>query len=1152
MISEERSNHTSKQALGFPVGLLIRSPKRRLAMLGRKSSNGSLQSSASDSTAQSVESSGVRQPAKSKIRRHNNRLSTVFNRSPILRDSWQGQDDKTLARDLHSVDDPAELSIQRSLPGILKIFGSGICQGTNYKSVLATSHSSAKELVKEALERYCLESEDPSSYVLCDTIGRTGLDNEWKTECFRIVGDHEKPLMLQSLWKPKEGFSRRFEIQKRASVEAQTSKDTDTITAGLNSQIRKLQNNRSRVTSLFVDGTGDGGDAVNIWRSLSDRDVSTIGKEASVAHNAHLQEDPEAEADKEAHRLHAEKEETESSDDNTTQYSIHLPFDFPYFLLLQGYNQRQDFLIYLMSRSSCVFGSSGESTADREKETLKVDVLLFAPDILPQHCCIQRLDTTDQTKTLTTLRPLHCAFVTHNGVPLECEVELCPGDLVGLGQHYLFMFKDPTASGAFQTPSWMATLCPPATVSPCKLCGTSVRRTRPRKAAARWRDLDGKVVLLSYQLQEEDQVLEKILSMVDPGGEEPRLTSAFLLCLCIQHSATNFELVHLRKLLLQIAGQIQLTMWERTKELAALHPDIDTGDASAELNMKDLISGLEPLVLWMSNSIELLRFIQHEVPLLLTWRQQDRTGQDKEWLDSQIQSTRTASEEAMTVLEEVIMFTFQQCVYYLTKSMYAVLPELLDSNPFSESGQLRMPAGLSHVLDVLKEALRLLNAFQVHGEITSQLMAYLFFFTNASLFNALMERGSGGNFYQWSRGVQIRANLDLLMDWIQSVGLGDLATDFFQKLSSAVNLLATPKETLLQTSWSSLRAEFFHLNPAQLHHMLREYNAGRACPSCWSPSAEDTAIAQNTSKILESFDNHPPLMLPSSSFHLELGSPITDPGLFTPLQNLQKFIQSLRDSQTPSDPQPSQDSSNDLTEEMQSLTYSGPNCYRPHPEPEPISSQDSGLKNRNFVCVTPPQHRGFHTNLSSCEAVLTQKLKCLQLQNRLPGNTDLGYHKSLALDPSCLLTPPNTPQSLDQSELEASLVEGAAQQTARQHRKVGSTDQSTEEDDDERDEVFTIELIKGPHGFGLALVDGMKTPLRMSGIFVKSIVPDSPAALNQRLRVGDRILAVNGISLVGMDYHSGRELIRTSGDLLRLLAAKTESRSSARTCITRC
>lgn len=36
-------------------------------------------------------------------------------------------------------------------------------------------------------------------------------------------------------------------------------------------------------------------------------------------------------------------------------------------------------------------------------------------------------------------------------------------------------------------------------------------------------------------------------------------------------------------------------------------------------------------------------------------------------LDPEMSSTRTACEEAMTVLEEVIMFTFQQSVYYLTK-----------------------------------------------------------------------------------------------------------------------------------------------------------------------------------------------------------------------------------------------------------------------------------------------------------------------------------------------------------------------------------------------------------------------------------------------------------------------------------------------------
>lgn len=70
---------------------------------------------------------------------------------------------------------------------------------------------------------------------------------------------------------------------------------------------------------------------------------------------------------------------------------------------------------------------------------------------------------------------------------------------------------------------------------------------------------------------------------------------------------------------------------------------------------------------------------------------------------------------------------------------------------------------------------------------------------------------------------------------------------------------------------------------------------------------------------------------------------------------------------------------------------------------------------------------------------MTLKLKSLELQNTLPRSSqaDLGCHKSLALDPSCLLTPPNTPQGMElsQSELEADLQEGAA----RQHRK-GNTE----------------------------------------------------------------------------------------------------------------
>lgn len=82
------------------------------------------------------------------------------------------------------------------------------------------------------LYRYCLEKEDPDAYVLCDVIGRTGIAHQWQTECLRVIGDSEKPLILQSLWKPKEGFCRRFEIHKRTNIEDRNANDRDTITAG--------------------------------------------------------------------------------------------------------------------------------------------------------------------------------------------------------------------------------------------------------------------------------------------------------------------------------------------------------------------------------------------------------------------------------------------------------------------------------------------------------------------------------------------------------------------------------------------------------------------------------------------------------------------------------------------------------------------------------------------------------------------------------------------------------------------------------------------------------------------------------------------------------------------------------------------------------
>lgn len=51
----------------------------------------------------------------------------------------------------------------------------------------------------------------------------------------------------------------------------------------------------------------------------------------------------------------------------------------------------------------------------------------------------------------------------------------------------------------------------------------------------------------------------------------------------------------------------------------------------------------------------------------------------------------------------------------------------------------------------------------------------------------------------------------------------------------------------MQMSWSALRMEYNALNPAQLHHILREYNSRRSCPAAWTPSSDETSTALRTS-----------------------------------------------------------------------------------------------------------------------------------------------------------------------------------------------------------------------------------------------------------------------------------------------------------------
>ena len=74
--------------------------------------------------------------------------------------------------------------------------------------------------------------------------------------------------------------------------------------------------------------------------------------------------------------------------------------------------------------------------------------------------------------------------------------------------------------------------------------------------------------------------------------------------------------------------------------------------------LKHLLPELKPVLFWMASAIEMLNFLQGKMSSYLLPRSKVTTSKE---------ALLSADVELLTVLEEVIMFTFQQTVYHVTK-----------------------------------------------------------------------------------------------------------------------------------------------------------------------------------------------------------------------------------------------------------------------------------------------------------------------------------------------------------------------------------------------------------------------------------------------------------------------------------------------------
>ncbi|NWU15888.1 RADIL protein, partial [Cephalopterus ornatus] len=1040
-------------------------------------------------------SSTMAPPSKNRLKRQSRLFSQVLYRTLSYKDRSSAS-----ASPSASADDPAELSTQLSAPGILKIFGGNICAGTNYKSVLVTGSSGARELVKEALERYGLSQLSAGQYALCDVIGRfEGPEKQWQTEGLRVLGDHEKPLLIQDLWKPREGFSRRLELRRRAEVEELAAKDVDTTTAG----------------QSWVWGRGAGTPVSCLWEM-----------------HPHISS------------FHMCRGQQEAAAPTAWQGGGSLLPSPRFMPCLPAW---QDSLVYLLNRE--------QHTVGQRTQASKPSISLSAPDILPLHCTIRKLrPSRHRSEEKLVLEPIAGAGISVNFAEVARTVVLRHGDLLSLGLYYLLLYKDPMKAQPLpaQTLLRLRALHPAAPEGRpvCGACGSLLKEKDPAAKKQGPSPAGGprtprRKLQLEFEPAAEDVLLRRIMTLIEPGGDDHKLTPAFLLCLCIQHSATNFEPGDFGQLLLKAAKMIQRTVWERTRELAEKQSQHQDPASLSRFTITDLLPDLQHIIFWMANAIEILYFVQQKSPTYIQSMEEELDIRGSK--ESLFSSTITASEEAMTVLEEVIMYTFQQCVYYISKCLYVSLPALLECNPFQsecrESWRAAppLPEELRRVVLIYQAVLDLLHQYEVHPEITSQMFAYLFFFSNTLLFNQLLDKGSSLGCFHWSQGVKLRASVRLLLDWLRGAGFEQLAQQFFAKLASVANLLAMPGSQLLQMTWPSLRAEFPALSPAQLHRVLSQCQAvmDMGCIAAWQPSEEESPATFQPDEMLESFDNHPPIILPSGGFKVDLEVETLDDNIYRHLLYIRHFLWSLQ-SKSPH-------------------TSEGPGSAPPKVAWGRREKRELSEGSAPLLPVPPLPRR----TIAPQGAALSRSRRGAPGPAWPPTAAPLGRGPApkagtAPTDSSCLLTPPTTPLNFDSGSPESPQGTGKGLQDPRRNGMNGTKgstpegcsptpyDYPTPESSsrssatDDFCYVFVVELERGPIGLGMGLIDGVHTPLCSPGIYIRTLIEDSPAAADGRLSIGDRILAVNGTSLIGADYQSAVDLIRSGGKKLRFLVAKSD------------
>ncbi|XP_061430653.1 afadin isoform X6 [Lethenteron reissneri] len=688
--------------------------------------------------------------------------------------------------------------------GMLRVFADSLRPTIPYKTLLVSLSDPAEFVVREVLDKYGLEREDPANYCLARLV--LPPDSDMMEEAVRREGletaldDQDCPLNILVEWPAEDGVL-VFQLRKKEDVAARRKKQQQQQHKGVVGKAAgEGQEERRR-------GGGGGGDAAT-------------GADAGSGHDAYGAAPP---PDRLPYLVEL------SPGGRHSHRSYRTP---------DGSDSRDKPKMYRLQLNVTEVGSDTSSPQF---------IQLFGAGIQPQHCVVTNMEGV---VTVTPSSVEADTFV--QGRRISETTMLRSGCTLRFGRASVFKFVDPGHE--------------PPGVSSGGVRRAAEGETEPARATARSssgpvpvphettfeldgdvhsnsdahakRQADGRSAMRPDRVEFTKSELrgqEKPSQIIDlPATLELRegAEEAFLAGVVNYTNSTtaHFKLSPTYALYLaarrtlgspNTASASSASEEERLRRTVSL---VNRMVAMMEAVIQDLKhheqeqSGMaSALAFWMANASELLNFLKQDSEL----GRVTADGQD--------------------VLASGVHTAFRHLVHCLQSDLNKCMPAFLE-DPEEPSAQ---GPKIDDVLQTLSGAMSLLRRCRVNAALTIQLFSQLFHFVNMWLFNELA-RGAAARqplcSYYW--GVALHERLHAVEGWAERQGLELAADCHLSRIMQATTLLTMDKYAPKDAP--EISSTCFKLNSLQLRALLEGYQGATGEPSI-PRELIDSVVAMATS-----------------------------------------------------------------------------------------------------------------------------------------------------------------------------------------------------------------------------------------------------------------------------------------------------------------